>query len=266
MSAREDPVLYVLDGAVAVITLNRPERLNAWTVGMERRYLELLDRAGADPAVRAVVVTGAGRGYSGGTDIGALGTVGEAGTRPLEELLSPVVPRTYAFPKPLIAAVNGSCAGFALAQALACDLRFAAAGAKLTTSYSRRGLVAEDGTSWLLPRIVGLPRALDLLLSGRVVLAEEAREMGLVDRVVATERVLDEALAYAGDLAENCSPAAMASIKAQVRRHLGTDLPTALEESARLVQESLGHPDFREGVASFRERRPPMFAPLDPPA
>jgi enoyl-CoA hydratase/carnithine racemase len=171
--------------------------------------------------------------------------------------------RTFEFPKPLIAALNGACAGFGLAQALACDVRVAAAGAKLTTSYARRGLVAEDGTSWLLPRLVGLSRALDLLLSGRVVLAEEGFELGLVNFVVPPEVVVDEALAYAHDLADNCSPAAMAAIKSQLHRHLALELRTALEESARLVQRSLGTYDFREGIASFVERRAPRFEPLE---
>ena len=258
----EEVVLYRLEGAVAVLTLNRPDRLNAWTDELEARYLALLDQTAADPAVRAVVVTGAGRGYCPGADMSGLRDLGDVGTRPVEELTSVPIKRTYAFPKPIIAAINGSCAGLGLAQALACDLRFAAAGVKFTTSYARRGLVAEDGTSWLLPRLVGLANALDLLLSARIVLAEEALELGLVNRVFAAEDLLPQALAYATDLAESCSPAAMAQIKEQVHRHMTTDLPTAIAESAPLVVASLATEDFREGVASFSERRPPRFAPL----
>jgi len=258
----EEPVLYRLEGAVAVLTLNRPDRMNAWTAALEARYLALLDELAADPAVRAVVVTGAGRGYCPGADMSELRDLGDAGTRPLDELQSIPVRRTYAFPKPLIAAINGSCAGLGLAQALACDLRFAAAGVKFTTSYARRGLVAEDGTSWLLPRLLGTSRALDLLLSARIVLAEEALELGLINRVCPSERLLDEAMAYATDLAENCSPTAMAQIKGQVRRHLTAEFATAIAETAPLVVASLGTEDFREGVASFAERRPPRFQPL----
>jgi enoyl-CoA hydratase/carnithine racemase len=251
-----------VDGEVALLTLNRPERLNAWTARLEQRYLELLAQAAADPQVRAVVVTGAGRAYCAGADMGELQEVGDTGSRPAEELRSVPVIRTYEFPKPIIAAVNGACAGLGLAQALACDLRFAAAGAKFTTSYARRGLTAEDGTSWLLPRLIGTGRALDLLLSARVTLAEEALGLGLVERVFAPAGLLPKALSYAADLAANSSPSAMALIKQQVRDHLSTDLHTAVAESAELTLARLGTDDFREGVASFAERRSPRFAPL----
>ncbi len=143
-----------------------------------------------------------------------------------------------------------------------CDLRFAAAGAKLTTAFVRRGLVAEHGCSWVLPRLVGTSRALDLLLSGRVVLAEEALALGLVDRVVPLLDLQEAVTAYARDLAANCSPAAMAAIKHQVYRHYETDLATALRESNELMFAALDRPDFKEGVASFVERRAPRFAPL----
>lgn len=262
----EDIVLYQLEGAVAVLTLNRPERLNAWTVELERRYLDLLVHSAADPGVRVVVVTGAGRGYCPGGDMSELRELGDAGTRPLEELQSLHVKRTYGFPKPIIAAINGSCAGLGLAQALACDLRFAAAGVKFTTSYARRGLPAEDGTPWLLERLLGTSRALDLLLSARIVLAEEALELGLVNRVYPAGRLLPETLAYAEDLAANCSPAAMAAIKEQVHHHLEIDLDTAIREAAPLVVAALGTEDFREGVASFAEHRSPRFPPLMRPA
>jgi len=260
----ENVVLYRLEGAVAVLTLNRPERLNAWTIELERHYLDLLERAAADPSVRAVVVTGAGRGYCPGGDMSELRDLGAAGTRPLEELQSLYVKRTYNFPKPIIAAINGACAGLGLAQALACDLRFAAVGVKFTTSYARRGLPGEDGTPWLLERLLGTSRALDLLLSARVVLAEEALELGLVNRVYSADRLLPETLAYAEDLAANCSPVAMALIKEQVHRHLQIDLDTAIRETGPIVVAALGSEDFREGVSSFAERRPPKFPPLMP--
>jgi enoyl-CoA hydratase/carnithine racemase len=261
-SVETDVVLYRTEGPVAILTLNRPERLNAWTTPLEQRYLDLLAGAASDQNVRAVVITGAGRGYCAGADMSELRDLGTAGTRPLDELQGLPVRRTYEYPKPLIAAINGSCAGLGLAQALACDLRFAAAGVKLTTSYARRGLVAEDGTSWLLPRLIGPSHALDLLLSARVVLAEEALALGLVDRVSPAEDLLPQALSYATDLAVNSSPRSMAMIKKQVRRHLNTDLETAIGESARLVRASLASEDFREGVASFTQRRAPRFPPL----
>ncbi len=165
-------------------------------------------------------------------------------------------------PKPIIAAVNGACAGIGLVQALMCDLRFAAAGAKLTTAFARRGLVAEHGISWMLPRLVGPARALDLLLSGRVVLAEEAQALGLVNRVLAPEALLDATLDYAHELVVNCSPASMATMKRQVYADLEQALPDALAEADRLMLASFTAPDFVEGVASFVERRDPRFAAL----
>ena len=143
-----------------------------------------------------------------------------------------------------------------------CDLRFAAAGAKLTTAFARRGLIGEYGLAWMLPRLVGPAHALDLLLSGRVVLAEEAAELGLVNRVVAPEKLMDETLAYARELAANSSPASMAVIKDQVYGDLERGLDEAYARALELMGESFGREDFKEGVASFVERREPRFAPL----
>ena len=250
---------YAVEESVATITLDRPERHNAWTSEMGEQYFDHLERAAADPDVRAIVVTGAGSSFCPGLDMGglaAVATAGEArgGTRP------PTFPLTI--PKPIVAAINGACAGIGLSLALMCDLRFAAAGAKLTTSFARRGLVAEHGTSWVLPRLIGTARALDLLLSGRVVLAEEARDLGLVNFVVPRDQVLPAALDYARDLARNASPTSMSVIKRQVLRHLDLTLDEALAESNVLMAESLRRPDVAEGVASFVERRPPRFEPL----
>lgn len=285
-AADQGPVLYRREGAVALLTLNRPDRLNAWNGAMEARYFELLDRAAADPEVRAIVVTGAGRGYCAGADMDLLQGIGDRGgtdagvaaqgeggqgeaARPGVNDQSEMDGRSrpehrpvtwpLALPKPVIAAINGACAGIGLVQALGCDLRFAAQGAKLTTAFSRRGLVAEHGASWLLPRLIGPARALDLLLSARVVLAEEALEMGLVNRVVAPEALLGTTLAYAADLAQHCAPSSMAAIKGQVYRHLETGLEEAMADSDRLMAASLRSADFREGVASFVERRAPQF-------
>ncbi|HZT66908.1 MAG TPA: enoyl-CoA hydratase [Acidimicrobiales bacterium] len=261
--AGDEVVLHRVEDGVAVLTLNRPDRLNAWTSAMERRYFDLLAQAAGDPEVRVVVVTGAGRGFCAGVDMDDLDAIGEAGS-----VQGDWDRRPQTFPlsvrKPLIAAINGACAGLGLVQALMCDLRFAAAGAKLTTAFARRGLVAEHGISWVLPRLVGPARALDLLLSGRVVLAEEALALGLVNRVVEADSLLATVLDYARDVAANCSPASVAAMKSQVYRHLQTDLATAMDESNRLMAESLRAADFREGVASFVERRPPKFEPLDP--
>jgi enoyl-CoA hydratase/carnithine racemase len=143
-----------------------------------------------------------------------------------------------------------------------CDVRFAAGDAKITTAFARRGLVAEHGIAWILPRLVGPARALDLLLSGRVVLGDEAERLGLVNRALARERVLEEALAYARDLAANCAPSSMAAMKQQVYADLERGLTDAVDHANGLMVESLQAPDFAEGVASFVERRPPRFEPL----
>ncbi len=259
-----------IEDGVAVLTLNRPDRLNAWTAEMEGAYFGLLEQCAGDPRVRVIVVTGAGRGFCAGADMQQLQALGNgaAGASPdaAEAQAHALERRPQSFPltiaKPIIAAVNGACAGIGLVQALMCDMRFAAEGAKLTTAFARRGLVAEHGISWMLPRLVGPARALDLLLSARVVFAEEARELGLVNRVYAPDRLLESTLEYARDLAVNCSPASMATIKRQVYADLERTLPDALAQADELMLASFAQPDFVEGVSSFVERREPQFAPV----
>ena len=256
-------VLRSIDDGVAVLTLNRPERLNAWTAAMERTYFDLLADCADSTEVRAIVVTGAGRGFCAGADMQELQSIGDGG---VDAAAADRDRRPQAFPlsvpKPIVAAINGPVAGIGLVQALMCDIRLAARGAKITTAFARRGLVAEHGMSWMLPRLVGPARALDLLLSGRVVLAEEAAEMGLVNRAVEPDAVLDEALAYARELATYSSPASMAAMKRQVYADLEHGLTEAVDEANRLMLESFSQPDFAEGVASFVERREPRFAAL----
>jgi enoyl-CoA hydratase/carnithine racemase len=258
-----DVVLFQVRDRVAVLTLNRPDRLNAWIPELQTRYFDLLDECAAREDVRAIVLTGAGRGFCAGADMQALeqlaGGDGERSAAPHDPR-----PVTYALgiPKPVIAVVNGACAGLGLVHALMCDLRFAARSAKFTTAFARRGLVAEHGISWMLPRLVGPARALDLLLSGRVVLGDEAAELGLVNRAVDDEQLLDEAFAYGRMLATECSPASMAQMKAQVYADYERTLAQSLERANRLMAESFSGPDFGEGVRSFLERRSPEFAPL----
>ena len=182
------------------------------------------------------------------------------------ELADPRRPQTFPLSvrKPIIAAINGACAGIGLVQALMCDIRFAVGGAKFTTAFARRGLVAEHGISWLLPRLVGHAHALDLLLSGRVFLAEEAERLGVVNAAVPAGEVRDRAVDYARDLAESCSPTSMAEMKEQVYLDMRRGLDEALEDADRRMTASFGRPDFGEGVQSFVERRPPRFAPLEP--
>jgi enoyl-CoA hydratase/carnithine racemase len=247
---------------VALVTLNRPEQLNAWTGALGVAYFDALQAAADDPAIRAIVVTGAGRGFCAGADLGGLQEMG-AGSAP-KPGGSGETPQhvTITVPKPVIAAINGPCAGIGLVQALMCDVRFAAAGAKFTTAFSRRGLIAEYGISWLLPRLVGTSRALDLLFSGRTFLAEEAAEIGLVSKVLPGDVLVDHALAYAADLAANVSPTSMAVMKQQVYRDQTRGLVEAHDDAVALMRASIDRPDFREGVASFLDKRPPRFAPL----
>jgi len=258
-------VQKTIDEGVAVLTLNRPDRLNAWTAEMERLYFEMLDECAASEDVRVIVVTGAGRGFCAGADMQGLQELGDADVtagiaQDPPERRRQTLP--LSIPKPIIAAINGPCAGIGLVQALMCDLRFAAENAKLTTAFARRGLVAEHGISWILPRLIGPARALDLLFSGRVVLGAEAQTLGLVNRAFASAALLEETMAYARELAAQCSPASMAAMKRQVYADLDCELPDALAEADRLMFESFTRPDFVEGVASFVERRDPSFAPL----
>jgi enoyl-CoA hydratase/carnithine racemase len=260
----DEVVLKTVDDGVAVLTLNRPDRLNAWTAEMERTYFAMLAECGASEQVRVIVVTGAGRGFCAGADMQQLQTLGQNGAAAAapaaEERQAQTFP--HSIPKPIIAAINGACAGIGLVQALMCDLRFAAEEAKFTTAFARRGLVAEHGISWILPRLIGPARALDLLLSGRVVRGREAAALGLVNRALPAETLLEETLAYAHELAGQCSPASMATMKRQVYADLDRGVGDALAGADLLMLESFTAPDFVEGVASFVERRDPSFAPL----
>jgi enoyl-CoA hydratase/carnithine racemase len=261
-------VLFEVQDGVALLTFNRPDRLNAWTPELQRRYFDLLDECAKRDDVRAIVLTGAGRGFCAGADMqhlqDAAGRETNGGDATASEFDHDPRPVTYALtiPKPVIAAINGPCAGIGLVHAVMCDLRIAAAGAKFTTAFARRGLVAEHGLSWMLPRLVGPARALDVLLSGRVFLGAEAAELGLVNRAVEDGTTVDEAMAYARMLAAECSPTSMALMKQQVYGDYARTLPESLEEANRLMAESFSRVDFAEGVRSFVERREPDFPPL----
>jgi enoyl-CoA hydratase/carnithine racemase len=260
-SSPEDLVLSERRDAVQILTFNRPARLNAWTDELETQYFSLLDAAESDTSVRAVIVTGAGRGFCAGADLGDLEAVGKDGGSVVASRPRPRH-RPLMFRKPLIAAINGAAAGLGLVEALYCDVRLATPEAKLTTAFSRRGLIAEYGIAWLLPRLVGQSRALDLLMSARVVRGDEAARLGLVDTVVSAEDLLATAVAYAEDLATNCSPTAMAVIKEQLLNAQQSSFIEAVEEADRRMYESFNHADLAEGVASYLEARPPMFAAL----
>ena len=257
---------------VATITLHRPDRLNAWTGRMHAEYRALLDRAAADTGVRVIVVTGSGRGFCAGADARALeGHVArgsyEAGLG--EDVAMPgygVLPEfdadfayQFGIPKPIIAAVNGPAAGVGLVLACYCDLRFAALGAKLTTSHGRLGLPAEYGLSWLLPRLIGVTRAADLLLSSRVVPAEEAEQLGLVNRALPADELLPFTYEYAGRLATEIAPSSLAVSKLQLYRDLHGDVATSVRDAASRMDEMMRGADFAEGVAALTGKRRPSF-------
>jgi enoyl-CoA hydratase/carnithine racemase len=265
---QDEAVIYqVTATGVAVLTLNRPERLNTWGGDIATAFYAGLDRAEEDPAVRVIVLTGRGKAFCAGAQLGSMGTVGQSIQKTDERKLANLVGDRQPYyltslSKPIIAAINGSCVGIGLTQALMCDVRFAAAGAKFAASFARRGLIAEYGVSWILPRLTGWGVALDLLLSGRTFLAEEAAELGLVKEVVAPELVTKRAMDYAEDIAQNCSPASMAVIKRQAYGDAMREVADASSRSEALLQESLQRPDVIEGIASFLEKRAPSFPGL----
>ncbi len=252
-----------VESGVAVLTLNRPDRLNAWTPELGSTYFDLLEDCAADPEVRAIVVTGAGRGFCAGADMQDLQALGsgdiESAERPQDDR-----PQTFptTIPKPIVAAVNGPVAGIGLVLALMCDIRFIADDAKVTTAFARRGLVAEYGIGWILPRLAGPATAMDLLFSGRIMLGTEAAELGLANRALPADQVLDETIAYARELATFSSPASMAAMKKQVYADLERGLSAAADEANKLMLESFQRPDFVEGVQSFVEKREPDFPPV----
>ncbi|GII83939.1 enoyl-CoA hydratase [Sphaerisporangium siamense] len=258
-----DLVPASLDAGVLTLTFNRPDRLNAWTGALGRRYFDLLDEADRDPGVRVIVVTGAGRGFCAGADFETLAAVRDGSYDEEPDTRPGTHPTTIR--KPIIAAVNGACAGFGMLQALVCDLVFTAAEAKWTTAFARRGLIAEYGLSWILPRLAGQARAMELLLSGRTFTGAEAGGLGLACRVTPGERLAEEVAGYARELAAHSSPASMAVIKRQVWGDWETTLDVSAAEAFRLMTESFARPDFAEGVASYLERRPPAFPPLGAP-
>jgi len=268
---------YQVDERVATITLHRPERLNAWTAQMNAEYRTCLRRASDDPSVRVIVVTGEGRGFCAGAESEDLAGHAERGSYrswDAEHLDRPgfgVRPEfdaelAYHFgvPKPIIAAVNGPAAGIGFALACYCDLRFAAAGAKLTTAHGRLGLPCAFGLAWLLPKLIGLPAALDLILSSRTITAEEALDLGLVKAVVPVDDLAGTVAEYARTLATAVSPASMAASKRQVYQAFHSSAAESVRTAEALLDPMMAGADYREGVAALREKRPPVFADLPP--
>jgi enoyl-CoA hydratase/carnithine racemase len=271
-----EQILYAVDGPVATITLNRPDALNAWTTRMGTEVRHAVAAAEADSEVVGIVITGAGRGFCAGADMNMLAGLADGAGAPAGEADLAAEPGqadwgedlrgeyTYlmSVPKPIIAAINGPVAGMGVPIALSCDLRFMGAEAVLTTSFSQRGLVAEWGIAWLLPRLVGSAVALDLLFSARKVDGAEAERLGLVNRVLPAAEVAAAAQQYVRDLAAKSSPTSMAIMKRQVYQQLHAGLGPAEKEAQALMLESFSRSDFREGVQSYMEKRPPKFERL----
>lgn len=247
---------------VATITLNRPDKLNAWTSTMEQEVREAIETAERDDNVRVIVLTGAGRGFCAGADITLLSSAGERAAA-VDSSATPGRRRIYScFPdvgKPIIAAINGPAVGLGLVIALYCDLRFASSNARFSTTFARRGLIAEHGIAWLLPRVVGLSNAADLLYSARMINASEAQRMGLVNQVFTQEEFSGKVLEYARELGASVSPRSLAIMKRQIYGAMTETLAEALEIADREMLESFKCADFREGVAHFLEKRPARF-------
>lgn len=257
---------YSVRGKAALITINRDEKLNAFTYPMIAALRDSVMRAQADPAIVGIVVTGAGRAFSAGLDMDALSQSASRARdgNPGDEHGADELPSLFGYlltiGKPVIAAVNGVAAGGGFVLAMMCDLRFASEAASFTTVFSKRGLIAEHGTSFILPRMIGTSRALDLLWSSERIGAAEAYRIGLADRLTAPDMVVDDAVTYIDKLAATVSRRSLAVIKAQVYRHLSLPLTEAAWDADKLMWQALAHADAREGVASFVERRAPNFA------
>ncbi|MGH9745010.1 MAG: enoyl-CoA hydratase [Candidatus Acidiferrales bacterium] len=268
--------LYSVADRIATITLNRPDKLNAWTAIMEREVRSAIEEAERDEQVRVIILTGAGRGFCAGADMSLLSTVAEhgldergreqalrnSGSDPAEGVRADFQRKYSYLPaigKPVIAAINGPVVGLGLVIALYCDLRFASDSARFSTAFARRGLIAEYGLAWILPRLVGHANALDLLFSARMIDANEALRMGLVNQVFPQNAFLDKVNEYAREVAANASPRSTRIMKRQVYEAMFQTLDEAFGVSEREMLASLQCEDFKEGVAHFLEKRSPAF-------
>jgi len=257
MRLSDEPVVSERLDRVLLVTLNRPSRLNAWTDELEEQYFDVLTEADANPAVRAVVVTGAGRGFCAGADMENLKAATSGSLKAVPRNRARDLPLTIQ--KPMIGAINGVAAGLGVVEALYFDVRFGSPNTRFTTAFVRRGLIAEYGIAWLLPRAVGASRAADLLLSGRMVDAEEALRIGLLDYLVKDTDVVSAAIAYANELSEFCSPHSMATIKDQIHRSALSSYEDSVVDANKLMLQSFRLSDAAEGVASYLEKRSPEF-------
>jgi enoyl-CoA hydratase/carnithine racemase len=276
----QSQILMSVTNRVATITLNRPDRLNAWTPVMADALRAAVARAEADADVRCIVLTGAGRGFCAGADMGGLqgaadtggigfsgpGAQGPGAPEAPGPDLTGIYPGRFGYlyecPKPVIAMINGPIAGIGLVLALYADLRFAAAEAKFTTAFAARGLIAEHGAAWLLPRLIGEAAAMDLLLTARVFDGAEAAALGMVNKALPGQALGAHVDAVAHRLAHEVSPRSLAVMKRQLRRSYAQSFAASLGDADEQMRASFASPDFKEGVQSYVERRTPRFADL----
>ena len=250
---------YTVQDGVGLMTLNRPDRLNAWTPNLEIELRSVIENAQHDDTVRCVVITGAGKAFCAGMDMAVLGSSDRKAF--MTESEDDALQRygyLFDFDKPLIAAINGAAVGVGLCLALYCDVRFIASGAKVAAPYTRRGLVAEHGLAWLLPRLIGPLHTADLLLSGRTIEAQEASLMGMA-LLRPSEGFHEAVMAYAKDLASSCSPRSVRMIKKQLLQARYQTFGQATHTADREIALCRGTHDFKEGVQHFLEKRKPNF-------
>ena len=274
-----EEILVSTNGGITKITLNRPDKLNAWTTVMGNEVKRAIEIAGQDKECRCVVVTGAGRGFCAGADMGNLKDISDGDNEKemevdmaikpyrIDKNLGPEILENfegrfaymYNCPKPIIAMINGACAGIGLIFSLYADLRFTSNEAKFTTAFASRGLIAEHGIAWLLPRLVGEAKALDLLLSARIFKGDEAESLGLVNKSISAAELENFVNNYAKHMAERVSPRSMTIMKRQIRAGYSQTFSKSLEIADKEMFLSFEQDDFKEGVESFVENRAPKF-------
>jgi enoyl-CoA hydratase/carnithine racemase len=259
-----EQIRYEVADGIATVTLNRPERLNAWTPVMQQELIAALDATDGDDDVRVVVFTGEGRGYCAGADLAAGGSTFERGEQlPAEEHRDGggvFTLRAFDSTKPLIAAINGPAVGVGITMTLPMDVRLAADDAKIGFVFARRGIVPEAASSWFLPRLVGISRAMEWVATGRVFSAQEALEAGLVRSLHPRDQLLDAAYALAREIADNTAPVSVALARKMLWRMLGAPHPRDAHRADSLAMYARGRSaDAREGVTAFLEKRPAEF-------
>lgn len=267
-----ETILYDVSDRICTVTLNRPDKLNAWTRQMHLDLKDAMYKAGADSEIRAIILTGAGRGFCAGADMGGLQAIGAGASTDRSSKAQDGLPggsslaefrMNYSYfpaiPKFIIAAINGPAAGLGMVIPLYADLRFAGDSAVFTTAFAQRGLIAEHGISWLLPRLVGLPAALDLLCSARKFRAPEALALGLVNRVIPDDKLMAETRAYATLLANTVSPRSVAVMKRQLWEAQFQTLAESTTQANHEMELSFQTADFKEGVAHYLEKRAARF-------